>query len=222
MEHILKIICIIALFLIVPRWLWGQATKTKIALLKYTGGGNYNANTTSLSNLIMFCNENLQTDLAKQPATVEPGSSEIFNYPYVLITGLDNILFAQQEAENLQEYMLRGGFLHIDDHYGLTPLVRKEVEKIFPEDELTEIPLDHPIFHQKYKFTQGLPKINEHDEKRPQALGIIKDERLVLLCTYETNLSDGWKDIDVHNKREIRQEKALQMGANIISYVFTS
>ena len=193
MENILKIILIITLFLIMPRWLWGQETKTKIALLKYKGGGDWYANPTALPNLIQFCNDNLKTDLAKQAATVEPGSRDIFNYPYIHMTGHGNVVFTPIEAQNLQEYLLAGGFLHVDDNYGLAPSFRREIKKVFPEEELMEIPWDHPIFHQKYKFTQGLPKIHEHDGKRPQALGIVKDGRLVLLFTFETDLSDGWK-----------------------------
>ncbi len=222
MENILKIILIITLFLIMPRWLWGQETKTKIALLKYKGGGDWYANPTALPNLIQFCNDNLKTDLAKQAATVEPGSRDIFNYPYIHMTGHGNVVFTPIEAQNLQEYLLAGGFLHVDDNYGLAPSFRREIKKVFPEEELMEIPWDHPIFHQKYKFTQGLPKIHEHDGKRPQALGIVKDGRLVLLFTFETDLSDGWEDKEVHNDKENKREKALQMGANIISYIFTN
>ena len=222
MENILKIILIITLFLIMPRWLWGQETKTKIALLKYKGGGDWYANPTALPNLIQFCNDNLKTDLAKQAATVEPGSRDIFNYPYIHMTGHGNVVFTPIEAQNLQEYLLAGGFLHVDDNYGLAPSFRREIKKVFPEEELMEIPWDHPIFHQKYKFTQGLPKIHEHDGKRPQALGIVKDGRLVVLFTFETDLSDGWEDKEVHNDQENKREKALQMGANIISYIFTN
>ena len=220
MEHIWKIALIVALFIFVPRWLWSQETKTKIALLKYNGGGDWYANPTSLPNLIRFCNENLGTDLAKEPATVEPGSRELFNYPYVHMTGHGNIVFSEAEARNLREYLLAGGFLHADDNYGLDPAFRREMKKIFPEDELVELPWDHPIFNQKYKFPEGLPKIHEHDAKRPQAFGIIKEGRLVVLYTYETDLGDGWEDPEVHKDPDIKHEQALEMGANIISYVF--
>lgn len=220
MEHLWKIILVVALFLIIPRWLWSQETKTKIALLKYKGGGDWYANPTSLPNLIKFCNANLNTDLAREPATVEPGSRDIFNYPYVHMTGHGNVVFTAVEVQNMRDYLMGGGFLHADDNYGLEPAFRREMKKVFPEDELVELPWEHPIFHQKYSFSQGVPKIHEHDAKRPQAFGIVKDGRLVVLFTYETDLGDGWEDPEVHNDPENKRQQALQMGANIISYVF--
>lgn len=220
MEHIWKVVLIVVLFLVVPRWLWGQDTKTKIALLKYKGGGDWYANPTSLPNLIKFCNEQLKTNLAAEPVNVEPGSRDIFNYPFVHMTGHGNVVFTPVEAQNLREYLLAGGFLHADDNYGLAASFRREMKKVFPEDELVELPWEHPIFHQKYDFPQGLPKIHEHDAKRPQAFGIIKEGRLVVLFTFETDLGDGWEDTEVHNDPENKHRQALQMGANIISYVF--
>ena len=220
MEHIWKIALIVALFVLVPRWLWSQETKTKIALLKYNGGGDWYANPTSLPNLIRFCNEQLGTDLAKEPATVEPGSRELFNYPYVHMTGHGNIVFSEAEARNLREYLLAGGFLHADDTYGMSEAFRREMKKVFPEEEWVELPWEHPIFHQKYDFAKGLPKIHEHDAKRPQAFGIMKEGRLVALFTVETDLGDGWEDTAVHNDPENKHREALEMGANIISYVF--
>lgn len=220
MEHLWKIVVLIVLFVMIPRWLWSQETKIKLALLKYKGGGDWYASPTSLPNLIRFCNENLQTDLAKEPATVEPASRDIFNYPYIHMTGHGNIVFTEVEAQNLREYLLAGGFLHADGNYGLADAFRREIKKVFPEDELMELPWEHPIFHQKYKFSEGLPKIHEHDDKRPQAFGIIKEERLVVLFTYETDLGDGWEDAEVHNDPDHKHQQALQMGANIISYVF--
>ncbi len=220
MEHIWKIILVVVLFLVVPRWLWGQETKTKLALLKYKGGGDWYANPTALPNLIKFCNENLKTNLAAEPVNVEPGSRDIFNYPFVHMTGHGNVVFTPVEAQNLRDYLLAGGFLHADDNYGLAAAFRREMKKVFPEDEFVELPWEHPVFHQKYDFSQGLPKIHEHDAKRPQALGIIKEGRLVVLFTFETDLGDGWEDPEVHNDPENKRRQALQMGANIISYVF--
>ncbi len=220
MEHIWKIILVVVLFLVVPRWLWGQETKTKLALLKYKGGGDWYANPTALPNLIKFCNENLKTNLAAEPVNVEPGSRDIFNYPFVHMTGHGNVVFTPVEAQNLRDYLLAGGFLHADDNYGLAAAFRREMKKVFPEDEFVELPWEHPVFHQKYDFLQGLPKIHEHDAKRPQALGIIKEGRLVVLFTFETDLGDGWEDPEVHNDPENKRRQALQMGANIISYVF--
>lgn len=220
MEHIWKIVLLVVLFAFVPRWLWSQDTKVKIALLKYKGGGDWYANPTSLPNLIRFCNENLNTDLAKEPAVVEPGNRDIFNYPYLHLTGHGNIVFTPVEAENLREYLLGGGFLHADDNYGLESSFRREMKKVFPDEEWIELPWEHPIFHQKYNFSQGLPKIHEHDAKRPQAFGIIKEGRLVALFTYESDLGDGWEDPEVHHDPESKHRQALEMGANIISYVF--
>ncbi len=220
MEHIWKIILVVVLFLVVPRWLWGQETKTKLALLKYKGGGDWYANPTALPNLIKFCNENLKTNLAAEPVNVEPGSRDIFNYPFVHMTGHGNVVFTPVEAQNLRDYLLAGGFLHADDNYGLAAAFRREMKKVFPEDEFVELPWEHPVFHQKYDFSQGLPKIHEHDATRPQALGIIKEGRLVVLFTFETDLGDGWEDPEVHNDPENKRRQALQMGANIISYVF--
>jgi len=220
MEHLVKIVLIVALFILIPRWIWGQETKVKIALLKYKGGGDWYANPTALPNLIKFCNENLGTDLAKEPATVEPGSRDIFNYPFVHMTGHGNIVFTPVEVQNMREYLLAGGFLHADDNYGLDKAFRREMKKVFPEDDFIELSWDHPIFSQKYKFPEGLPKVHEHDNKRPQAFGIVKDGRLLVLYTYETDLGDGWEDQEVHKDPEDKRLQALQMGANIISYVF--
>ncbi|MDR0982950.1 MAG: DUF4159 domain-containing protein [Culturomica sp.] len=222
MGNVLKILLVVAIFVGLPFLLWGQSTKVRIALLKYKGGGDWYANPTALPNLIRFCNENLHTNLADEPATVEPGSREIFNYPYVHMTGHGNISFSPVEVQNMREYLLSGGFLHADDNYGLAESFRREMKKVFPDDELKELSWEHPIFNQKYKFKSGLPKIHEHDAKRPQAFGIIKDGRLVVLFTYETDLGDGWEDQEVHNDPEEKRLQALQMGANIISYVFTN
>lgn len=212
---------IVLFMFVLPGISWGQEFQTKIALLKYKGGGDWYANPTALPNLIRFCNENLKMSLASEPATVEPGSRDIFNYSYVHMTGHGNVVFTPVEVQNLREYLLAGGFLHADDNYGLDKAFRREIKKIFPEDELVELPWEHPLFSQKYKFTQGLPKIHEHDNKRPQAFGIVKDGRLVVLFTYETDLGDGWEDPEVHKDPEETHRQALRMGANILSYVFT-
>lgn len=212
---------IVLFMFVLPGISWGQEFQTKIALLKYKGGGDWYANPTALPNLIRFCNENLKMGLAAEPATVEPGSRDIFNYPYVHMTGHGNVVFTPVEVQNLREYLLAGGFLHADDNYGLDKAFRREIRKVFPEDELVELPWEHPLFDQKYKFTQGLPKIHEHDNKRPQAFGIVKEGRLVVLFTYETDLGDGWEDPEVHKDPEETHRQALRMGANILSYVFT-
>ncbi|MBU2650078.1 MAG: DUF4159 domain-containing protein [Bacteroidetes bacterium] len=193
----------------------------QIALLKYAGGGDWYANPTSLPNLIKFCNENLGTNLQYDYATVEAGSREIFNYPFIHLTGHGNVIFTPQEAKNLREYMLAGGFLHIDDNYGLDQYIRPQMQKVFPEYEFVELPFDHPIYHQKYDFPKGLPKVHEHDNKAPQGFGIIHEGRLVCFYSFESDLGDGWEDAAVHGDSEETRMKALQMGANIIQYVFT-
>lgn len=195
----------------------------KIALLKYNGGGDWYANLeTSLPNLIEFCNRNLGTTISKEQAIIEVGDRSIFNYPFVHLTGHGNISFNDQEAQNLRKYLTSGGFLHIDDNYGIDPFIRAEMQKVFPESEFIELPPSHPIFHQKYEFKDGLPKIHEHDNKRPQAFGLYFEGRLVCLYTYESDLGDGWEDPRIHNDTQSNHEKALKMGANIIEFVFLS
>lgn len=192
----------------------------EIAILKYNGGGDWYANPTALPNLIRFCNENIDTEIEQRPQTVEVGNPEIFQYPFLHMTGHGNVFFSQDEADNLKTYLLSGGFVHIDDNYGMEPYLRKELNKVFPDKELVEIGTDHAIFTTQYEFPKGLPKIHEHDGKRPQALGILHENRLVLLFTYESDLGDGWEDPEVHNDSEQVRLKALQMGANIIHYAF--
>ena len=197
------------------------AGPVQIALLKYRGGGDWYANPTSLPNLIEFCNRNLGTNINPQPATVEVGSPDIFNYPFVHMTGHGNVLFSPPEAKNLRDYLIAGGFLHADDNYGMDKYLRPQLQKVFPELELVEVPFSHPIYHQKYKFNEGIPKIHEHDGKPPQGFGMFWEGRLVVFYSYETDLGDGWEDQRVHGNSEDTRSKALQMGANIIQYVFT-
>ncbi|MBP7102717.1 MAG: DUF4159 domain-containing protein [Bacteroidales bacterium] len=198
-----------------------QLYAQQIALLKYRGGGDWYANPTSLPNLIKFCNKNLGTALDPNPATVEIGSKEIFNYSFLHMTGHGNVVFSDEECKNLRDYLLAGGFLHIDDNYGIDKFVRAQMKKVFPELEFVELPFSHPIYHQKYSFPRGLPKIHEHDLKPPQGFGLIYENRLICFYTYECDLGDGWEDYAVHLDPEEIRTKALQMGANIIQYVFT-
>lgn len=198
------------------------STSQEIALLKYNGGGDWYANPTSLPNLIKFSNLNNSTQIKTKPATVEPGSPDIFSYPFVHATGHGNILFSDAEVLNLRNYMLSGGFMHFDDNYGLDQYIRREIKKIFPNNNLVELPANHPIFQKPFSFPAGLPKIHEHDGKRAQAFGIFENNRLVLLYTYECDLGDGWEDAEVHNDPKEVREKALKMGANILSYIFNN
>ncbi len=192
----------------------------KIALLKYSGGGDWYANPTSLPNLIAFCNQQLGTNINAENDVVEPGSKEIYNYPFIHMTGHGNVVFSPSEVENLRNYLIGGGFLHADDNYGMDIYIRRELKKVFPELDLVELPYSHPIYHQKFEFPTGVPKIHEHDAKPAQAFGLIYKGRLVVLYTYQTDLGDGWEDPDVHKDPPATRQKALQMGANIIQYVF--
>jgi hypothetical protein len=195
-------------------------SQTSIALLKYNGGGDWYANPTSLINLIKFCNENLKTNLTEKYPTVEVGSNEIFLYPILHMTGHGNVVFSSQEAENLRNYLLAGGFLHIDDNYGMDKYIREEMLKVFPDLQWVELPFTHPIYHQKYDFPNGLPKIHEHDNKTPQGLGLFYENRLICFYSFECDLGDGWEDEDVHNDPYENRLKALKMGANIVQFVF--
>lgn len=216
----LKYTLLIALLLLINITSHSQGSY-KIGLLKYSGGGDWYANPTSLPNLIKFCNKKLKTNIAKEPVTVEVGSPEIFNYPFLHMTGHGNVIFSSSDMKNLRNYLIGGGFLHVDDNYGMDKYIRRELNKLFPDNKLIELPFNHEIFHQTYNFKNGLPKIHEHDGKKPQALGIIIDNRLVCLYTYECDLGDGWEDEEVHHDSPEKHTQALKMGANIIQYVFS-
>ena len=194
----------------------------EIALLKYNGGGDWYGNPTSLPNLIKFCNQNINTKIKPKPATVEPGSSDLFSYPFVHLTGHGNVVFNDNEVQNLRNYLTSGGFLHIDDNYGMDKYIRKEIKKIFPNNELVEIPSTHKIFQGPFSFPNGIPKIHEHEKQKPQAFGIFIEGRLALVYTFETDLGDGWEDEEVHNNPKEVREKALKMGANLVHYVFVN
>src|ERR1051325_3008820 len=174
MKHLIT-----ATFLLITISLNSTPPTLKLALLKYRGGGDWYANPTSLPNLIKFCNQNLNTAIAPEPETVESGSPDIFNYPFVHMTGHGNVIFNDQEAENLRSYLIGGGFLHASDNYGMDVYIRKAIKKVFPELELVELPFTHPIYHQKFQFPNGLPKIHEHDGKPAQGFGLIYEGRLI-------------------------------------------
>lgn len=216
-RHMKKILFILSLL-----FLAGSAQAQEIAILKYQGGGDWYSNPTALPNLIRFCNQNIGTSLDPKPQTVETGSTDIFQYPFIHMTGHGNVFFSEEDAQNLRTYLLGGGFLHIDDNYGMNEYIRRELKKIFPDKELEELPASHPIFSAAFDFPNGLPKIHEHDGLPPQAFGIFDNDRLVCLFTYETDLGDGWEDPQVHNDPEEVRLKALQMGANIVKYAFSN
>ena len=210
---------IILLILILP-FLSSSQNIFQIAVLQYNGGGDWYANPTSLPNLVKFCNKNINTNIKEEIAIVEVGDENIFNYPFIHMTGHGNVLFSNKESKNLIDYLNQGGFLHIDDNYGMDPFIRKEIKRIFPNNKLIEIPINHPIFNQTYKFKNGLPKIHEHNQEKAQAFGIFLEGNLALLYTYESDLGDGWENQEIHNNSEETRQRALKMGANIIEFVF--
>jgi len=191
-----------------------------IAVIQYIGGGDWYANPTALPNLIKFCNDNINTTINKKPKVVSPSSVDLFDYPFVHMTGHGNVYFTDNDAKNLRDYLLSGGFLHIDDNYGMDQYLRKELIKVFPDKKLEEISKNHPLFNKPFPFPTGLPKIHEHNRNRPQAFAIYVEERIVLLYTYESDLGDGWENSEIHNDPQEIRLKALQMGANIINYAF--
>lgn len=214
---IIKYALFSSLFLI-PVLVFGQGDY-QLAVLKYNGGGDYYANPTAVPNLIEAFNEQFETKISKEVPYVEASSQDLALYPYIHMTGHGNVVFSATEAENLRKYCYSGGFLHIDDNYGMDEFIRVELKKVFPNKELVELPFDHPLFHQAFDFS-GLPKIHEHDGKRAQAFAIIEKGRVVCLYTYETDLGDGWEDAPVHNDPPEKRKTALQMGINILMYAF--
>lgn len=215
-----KIFFIASLF--IQFTLIAQQPTIKIGKVKYGGGGDWYCNKTSLPNLIKFCNQNLKMNLHPEEDIVEVGGTELFNYPFLHLTGHGNVLFTDAEVQNLRKYLISGGFLHIDDNYGLNKYIRREMKKVFPELEFVELPFNHPVYNQKYKFPKGLPKIHEHDNMPPQGFGLIWQGRLVAYFSYESDLGNGWEDRSVYNDPEEVRLEALKMGANLIQYAFTS
>ena len=192
----------------------------KIAKVKYKGGGDWYANKTALPNLAKFCNANIKTNINPEDASVEVGSPELFNYPWIYLTGHGNIVFSDAEALNLKKYLMSGGFLHIDDNYGLKPFIVPQMKKVFPELDFAELPFTHPIYHQAYNFNKGLPKIHQHEGKPAQGFGLIYQGRLVCFFSYECDLGNGWEDQSIYNDSEDRRLEALKMGSNIVKYAF--
>ncbi|KAA3604609.1 MAG: DUF4159 domain-containing protein [Calditrichaeota bacterium] len=196
-------------------------SKFKITRLKYSGGGDWYGNPTSIKNLARFISDNTSIKISVSDNYAELKDENLYTLPYLYLTGHGNIKFSEEEGEILKNYLTNGGFLHVDDNYGLDKNFRREIKKVFPEKELVEIPFSHKIFSSHYKFSKGLPKIHEHDGKSPQAFGIFHEERLVLFYTYECDLGDGWENQEVHNDSEEKRQEALRMGTNIVVYALT-
>ncbi len=215
---ILKLAFLLMIFTLVAAFTSGSYSY-KVAILKYNGGGDWYANLeTSLPNLIKFCNDNLHSNINPEQGIVEVGSAEIFNYPFIHMTGHGNVVFNTHEIENLRNYLISGGFLHVDDNYGMDKFIRPMMKQVFPELEFVELPFSHPIYHQKYDFPNGLPKIHEHENKPPQGFGLIYQGRLICFYSFECDLGDGWESYEVHKDSPEAHQKALKMGANLIQY----
>lgn len=211
------------IYLVVFLFICGFASPTyKIAVLKYSGGGDWYSNPTALTNLIQFCNNRLGTNMHHQYEIVEVGDQALFNYPFVHMTGHGNVVFSATDSENLRNYLIGGGFLHIDDNYGMDKFIRPEMKKVFPESDFIELPYNHPIYNQEFAFKNGLPKIHSHDDKPSQGFGLFYEGRMVCFYSYESDLGDGWEDAEVHNDSEETRLNALKMGANIIDFVFSN
>ena len=209
----------LVLFLLIS----ARSQTVKLAVLKYNGGGDWYANLeTSLPNLISFCNDELNTNINPEQEIVEVGSSQLFDFPFIHMTGHGNVVFSNSEINNLRQYLESGGFLHIDDNYGMDKFIRLEMLRVFPDLNWVRLPNSHPIFHQAFSFPYGLPKIHKHDDKDAEALALFFKGRMICLYTYESDLGDGWESAAVHNDSEQKRLEALQMGANIIQYVFSS
>jgi len=205
-----------------PPALAQEGSTIQIARVQYQGGGDWYSDEESLVELLAYARQHTLLDVPPQEDVVELTSDKVFSYPYLYLTGHGNVTFSAAEADRLRRYLLRGGFLHVDDNYGLDEYIREELEKVFPEKQLVELPFDHPIYHTRYDFPDGLPKIHEHDGERPQGYGILDDSgRLMVFYTHETDLGDGWEPASVHNNPPEKRRAALRMGVNILAYAMT-
>ena len=192
-----------------------------IARLQYGGGGDWYSDPSSLPNLLAYIGANTRVRTASEEARVQIGDEDLFNYPYLYLTGHGNIVFSDDEIIRLRRYLESGGFLHADDNYGMDESFRREMSRLFPKKQLVELPPEHEIFHSHFDFPEGLPKIHQHDGGRPQALGLFEGDRLIVLYTYESDLGDGWEDGHVHGDTEEKRLAALQMGTNIAVWALT-
>ncbi len=197
------------------------AASIRVARLKYSGGGDWYANPTSVPRLVAEVRKRAGIEIDPNVGVVEAGSPKIFDYAIVFATGHGRIDFSPAEAENLRRYLLSGGFLHVDDNYGLDKYFRKAVKKLFPDKPLVELPYSHPIYHCFYDFPNGLPKIHEHHGGPPHGYGIIHQGRVVLFYSFNTDLSDGWEAPEVHRDPPELREAAFKMGVNIVVYALT-
>ena len=205
-----------------PAALAQEGPTIQIARVQYQGGGDWYSDEESLVELLAYARQHTLLDVGPQEDVVELTSDKVFSYPYLYLTGHGNVTFSPAEADRLRRYLLQGGFLHVDDNYGLDQYIREELKKVFPEKELVEVPFDHPIYHARYDFPDGPPKIHEHDGERPQGYGLFDDSgRLMVFYTHETDLGDGWEPASVHDNPPEKRQAALRMGVNILTYAMT-
>ena len=195
-----------------------NAGSFSLTRLQYSGGGDWYADPSSIPNLLEFVSSYTNIEVNQKENRAKIGSDEFYDSYYLYLTGHGNIKFSDIEAHTLRNFLLDGGFLHADDNYGIDKSFRREMKKVFPDKEWVEIPSSHSIFNIYYKFENGLPKIHEHDGKRPQAFALFDDDRIIAIYTYESDLGDGWEDAAVHGNTESKRQQALEMGANIIIY----
>lgn len=211
-------LCLLLLLLTLPLYADGGL---QLARLHYDGGGDWYNDPDTLPNFVDFINEQLNTGFSAEQAVVRLDEPGLYDYPFLYMTGHGNISFSEEDARNLREYLKRGGFLYADDDYGMDEAFRREIKKVFPDREMIELPASHEIFNCFFVFPDGIPKIHEHDGKRPQAFAIFDDYgRMMVLYTYETNVSDGWTD--AHDDPPEIRRKAFEMGANMMYYILTS
>jgi len=192
--------------------------KLVVARLKYGGGGDWYNDRSIIPNLMREVNKRIGIEVVEEEKILELADPELFQHPFLFMTGHGNIRFSEEEIQRLRQYLSEGGFLYADDDYGMDKAFRREIKRVFPEHNLTELPFNHPIYHILYDFPSGLPKVHEHDGKAPQGFGLFHKGRLVLFYTYETNISDGWADPEVHKDPPETREQAFRMGLNILAY----
>jgi len=195
-----------------------DAHAVNVAAVKYSGGGDWYQAQSALPNFLEFVNQNTLVDVAPQPEVVELSSDKLFSFPFLFLSGHGNVVLSEDEVRRLRRYLVNGGFLYVDDDYGIDEYIRREMKKVFPEQDFVELPFDHELYHTHYDFPNGLPKIHEHDGEAPQGFGLFHEGRLVVYYTYETNISDGWESPEVHQTPADRREAAFRMGTNILTY----
>jgi hypothetical protein len=195
-----------------------DAHAVNVAAVKYSGGGDWYQAQSALPNFLQFVNQNTLVDVAPQPEVVELSSDKLFSFPFLFMSGHGNVVLSEDEVRRLRRYLVNGGFLYVDDDYGIDKYIRREMKKVFPEQDFVELPFDHELYHTHYEFPNGLPKIHEHDGEAPQGFGLFHEGRLVVFYTYETNISDGWESPEVHQTPADRREAAFRMGTNILTY----